>query len=656
MAAITLNSWKIVPLNPDGTDNAFLNSYTGGVPATSSEVIDWLCMGANVRLELDCTISGTLPDTSTASVIASTIRYNPAMFLDFPGVYYPIGTFPQGGYSIQIPAGYSSNYPMSLVGQGEFQFCNTNGSVQIDIADDQNFTISHTFIITADIENWITGIFIPNQYRLSKNSIYNDDERNLDRPSVFGNLRGLNVMIAMKQLTYNVLAQTLSIPIRASFDGFESDGSLSTIVESYTITRNGDTFDELSPFEDNLITFTFIDVGAVIIEDESEVILVKRSLEQNVSTFVADFDYTEAKVITDPSTSQVNGAIYAPVTWSQAAGLTTVSFIIDGTLLEKSGKYQIHFKAATQGAPSDTQLIHFITDVLNANGAPPECAFDMESLFYSRNGNNATIFDALPVQRLTHVVSIDTSQYNTQASLLEPWTTFNGDVQFAKIEIFDAAGLLLYSYQIEYSPTAGWVDTDYIGHEIVVGSSVMLYLYLKDFRVPFANFQSLPDWANDTLTFKWSLYMEDPTDANYGAYYTQESELNIGDFDNDQPSPCITDVQLWDMDWNPLSDWHNETSIRVTAYLPTATADTYISVMVDRYPLGVNLFNDFALEEEDPTDPTTPSYVIFNQRVSDLLSAVPEQPEDNYIAFVLDVSELNGDDEYYLYIESFEDV
>ena len=657
MATLTILTWEFVPLNPDGTDNAFLNSEPAGtVPAPTSEKIDYLCMGSEVRLILNCVISGNYGDSTPASVLGATIRYNPALFLEYLGLWYPPGTFPQGGYSIEIPSTYSPQYAMPLIGMYEFSNCNINGDVTIDLVNDQNFTITHTFRLTADIEQYVQGLYCPNFYRLSKNSIYADEEATISRPSVYGNQKGLNTMICLKQGTNSIFAYNLSIPFSASFVGYESDGLVSDISAVFTIERVANPnvdMEMLSPFEDNLIIVDLLDASGLIVENESEVILVSRELDQNISTYEIDFNLKEGKLVTDAGATQIDGAIYNPVTWSQAAGITQISFIVKGSLLTPTSKYQVHIKAGVQYSPSDTRMVHFMTDVLSSNSEPPEVSFDMDSLFYSRNGNNGSSFLIAPIERASSNVSLNVGQYNTSAGLLEPWDTFNNDIQNAKIEVYDGLELV-FSAEIIKNADLSWTNTEFISTVEIASPAAPLkrHFILNDWRVPFLNYQSLKDWIGKTITFKWSVFFSALSD--YGAYYTQESELIIDEFQNSLPSPYVTDIELLNDQYDPLSDWSAATSIIVTASIPYATANTYVAVMIDRYPLGVDLFNDFALEEDDPTEPVTPSYIIIEQKVSDLLINVPDQPTDNYIAFEVDVSELSGEEQYYIYIHVFE--
>jgi len=151
MAQIQISKWELKVLNPDGTDNTFLPSITNGsVPADlSTEVVDWLAMGLLVQIVLECEISGTYPDSTNAVLSGSVIRYNPAMFGEIGATFYPPKTWPQGGYSLEVPGSFdpssTTSFTMRLVGQGENLPSNINGDVTIELVDDNFFNITHQF-------------------------------------------------------------------------------------------------------------------------------------------------------------------------------------------------------------------------------------------------------------------------------------------------------------------------------------------------------------------------------------------------------------------------------------------------------------------------------------------------------------------------------
>jgi hypothetical protein len=662
-AALLITSWEINPLNPDGTVNSFLPAKSGASPADlSTDLIDYLAMGNLFQLKLYCSLSGSYPDTSTPTVVGSTIRYVPGLFLDFMGVYNPPGTFPSAGYAMQLPGSYNPSiggvYTMPLIGQRENLPCNINGEVEIEFTGTTDFIITHQFWLTADIEQYLQGKTIDNFYRLSKSDIYNEVEDNVDRASVFSEVKGLNIALALSNRSNAVYADYLSIPFNAAFSGRDIDGTELSITCEFFIERvavPSVSELDLSPFEDNLIRIVLQDSAGDIVEDESEIMFVDRFLERNVDTFVNDLDIKNVKAVTNGASTQLDGPIYSPVTFSQSAGVTEITFIVKGDLLTKLHLYQVHFRAGIPAGPSSNRMIHFMSDKFQTTGAPVDIPFGMESMFWTRNGESGEAFTITPAERCTSILALNATEYN--AMVIDPWLDFDGDIQQVKVQILDDAGTEIFSDIILKNEDNSWTNTAFISLYEQSGPSVdnIFYFRLNEFRIPFENYQSLPDWTNQVFTFRWTAYFQDQKSTEFSGQYFQDTELTVGDFDTDSVSPVVTNIKFLNPDTlEEISDWHDLTTIRVTAEIADATVDTYVSVMIDMYPLGVTLFNDYALEEEDPTAVTLPPYVVFEQKASDLISELPEQPTDGGISFLVDVSEILDQENMYLFIQAYQ--
>jgi len=76
-------------------------------------------------------------------------------------------------------------------------------------------------------------------------------------------------------------------------------------------------------------------------------------------------------------------------------------------------------------------------------------------------------------------------------------------------------------------------------------------------------------------------------------------------------------------------------------------------VLVDKYPLGANFKNDYALEEENPDTHTLPTYISIPQLSSDLVSNLNINATDGIISFLLDVSLLSGEEKYRVSIMTY---
>jgi len=664
MAAITA-TFTITPLNPDGTDNTLLPAITSSsIPTTES--IDWAAMGMNFKLVVECEITGTYPDSTSADLVATSIIYNPAFFTEKFSVFFPPGSIPIGGYIIQIPSGTATTYAVSLSGQGSNLNNNQNGSCEVEVIDANNFVITHTFRILSDVENYIVAKQLDNWTRLSKASNYSLEEGSIDRACAYGTERAINAVVAIRQRgNTTIVSPELSIPFSASFDGYQSNGDASEITFTYSIelvSDPGTEMDSLSPFEKNLITMSFEDPSGIITTDETSVIFVKRNLENNVSTFEKDFDLHEAKLITTGSTSQISGPIYGPVTYANSTGITTISFVIDGTELEKDINYQLHADVVYDRDVSDFAVQHVMTSLMRTDGSPQKVDFTVESEFWTRNGEHAEQFEAVAGERVTSVLTINRSEYDADAA--SPWTNFNDDIDTVSVKLYTADGLLtdtpFFSKFIQKDLTGNtFTNTDFISNDVTndPSDSDEVHFWLKTWRIPFENFQGLDNWIGQTITFRWSITFKDQLNPSFGAVYYLDNELTIRDYEPSELSPSddvVSNIQFLNPETGlPISNWCDLTSVLVTADIVDLGATTYVQVMVDKYPLGVLMYNDYALTESDPETHTLPAYVEIESLTSSLVSQLDSEPTDGAISFLLDISDLSDDEKMRIFIQAY---
>lgn len=658
MATLTINTWELIPLNPDQTDNSFLPSLSGTVP--TNESVDWAAMGQMMKLVLNCEMTGTYSDSSTANVLGTLIRYNPGMFVDAFSQFVPVGSFPNGGYSFTVTSTSPNTYQMPMSGQFENLNNAENGSVTLEVLTSTTFTITHIFRMTSDIESYLIGRKQENKYRLSKSSQLAVNERSIDHPSVYGWDKALNALVATQQRRFNLISYELSIAFAASFDNYDSSGIVSIPAE-FKIERVSDlgTFvDEITPFEDNRITVIFEDPSSEVTIDECEVILTYRGLIQNVATFERDLQIQHAKLIADAGTTQITGALYNPVVYTVSGGETKISFIVKGTDLQKAKDYQIHVIAGLPDGPSQNKMLHVMSGLLRTDGAPQDVTFTMSAETWTRNGNHAQDFTITEGERATSVLSMNKTEYDANAA--NPFTTFDDDIDTLFVRIFDETDTLIFVKSIQKNVDGSWTNTAFIGIEQTDGPSedAMFYAYLKEFRVPYLNYQNLPDWSGNTYKIQWSARFLDQTDPTFGLVCLFDSQLTVRGYENTEPSPSqdvVTNIKFLDpVTGLPITNWCDLTEIMVTANIENVGADTYVLAMVDRFPLGVEMFNDFALQEEDIQSNSLPDYVIFAEKASELISELTDVADgDGIISFILDVSTLAGEDKFRIYVQAY---
>lgn len=660
MATLAIVTWDLFPLNPDGTDNTFLPSYNGSAP--TNEQVDSLAMGQQVRLTMTFQLAGTLPDTSTAELSGTLVRYSPGLFVDWNSQFFPPLVFPDGGYSYTIPSNSPDIYTMRLMGQGGNLNANENGKVTIEVLTSTEFVIVHVFRLTSDVENYVKGFAYQNQYRLSKASQLSPGERDISRPSAYGWDKAINAFIGTKHLNaYNVFARELSLQFSGSFDGYDSSGIPSDYQATYKIERvlnPGVEETSLSPFEDNKIIVEFTDASAEIDTSEAEVILVNRNLTRNIADFTTDFQLQEAKLIASGGSAQLDGAIYEPVTYANSAGVTTITFILKGTELAKNQDYQIHVNVGVPDGPSANRMIHSLSGMLRTDGAPVEVDFDFDVQNWTRNGNHAQNFTVTVMERVTSTLSMNKDEYDANAAA--PFSTFDDDIDTITVRIIGDNSEIILQELIQKQADGSWIDTEFIG--IIQTASdpsnpAMFHAYLKEFRVPYPNNQELPDWEGVSYVIQWTARFMDQTDPVFGAVYKFNSKLNVRGYENTEPSPssdAVSNIRFLDPATGlEVSNWCDLTSVLVMADIEDVGAVTHIVAMVDKHPLGVQLFNDYALQEEDVESFALPDYVIFEELSSPLISMLDSEPTDGTISFLLDISDLSADDRYRIFVQAY---
>lgn len=663
MATLTIDSWELTPFNPNGSINSFLPALTGSVP--TNEQVDFTAMGQLFKLVLFCKLTGDLTDPATtpAEVSGTLIRYNPGFFVDFNSQFTPIGSVPSGGYSFTPPNNSPGVFNMPLMGQLENLNSNTNGSVEIAIIDATNFTITHVFRVTSDLETYLIGKVNQNQYRLSKASQFSTLEGDISRPSVFGWDKALNAFVATRHLDrYVLLARELSLQFSASFDGIDSSGIISDYVPTYRVERvaaPGVEESSLSPFEDNLLIVDFVDPSGDIVVDEAEAILVSRANTHNIADYERDFDLAAAKLITSGGSAQLDGAIYEPVTYANALGVTRISFVIKGSLLRKDSNYQVHVTIGLPDTVSANKMQHTMSGMLRTDGAPQEVDFDMSVNTWTRNGNHAEEFTITAGERATSVLSMNKDQYDANAAA--PFTTFDDDIDTVRVIILGDNAEIIFQEFIQKQADGSWIDTEHIGiiqTTATPSEDAMFYAYLKEFRVPYANEQGLDDWTDTDKVIRWTARFMDQTDPTFGAVYEFNSKLHVRGYENNEPSPsadAITNIRFLDpVTGLPISNWCETNEILVVADVEPFADEIYMVAMVDKFPLGAAMYNDFALEEEDGQMHTLPDYVIFSEKLSGKISELTIQPEaDGTVSFVLDISSLTDEEKMRIYFLAY---
>lgn len=636
---ITLESFEIVPINPDGTVNTLIPAIT-----SPSTVVNKFCMGQRVRMKMRYHINGTINHVSNLFV-----RYNPAMWVAEFSAYSP-NLIPPSGYTLVIPNDTPATYPMALVlARPEAAASNENGNVFLEVLDSDLFEITHNFRMTFDTEDYLTGTTLDNRFRLTKNSQYAVNEDNIERSSVYGFRKGLNCVLALKKNGNLAFAQELSIPFIASFAGFNVFGERDipchfeySRVSSPTVQDNF-----ISPFEDTKVTLVFDDPDERVITDETFVILCIKDKPVNVAGYEKDLELSEVKLVTTASTGSIGGVFKGPVAYSHTSGETKVSFVIDSTKLQFDRVYDLHFGSFYRRASDDVNVFLHDYDEVTTLSDSKAIDFDIESDFWSRNGRHANDFTATVMERLRNVLRVNYGQYNE--SSYAPYSTFDNDVVSVSFELKNAiTNAVFYEGQVIKTPV-GLLSNNQI--EVIKDTeSEEYYFSIREFRVPYLNENNLPDFGPNAIgsniyRLSWKILFIAQGNSNAASEYLTESLLSIRPYENTLSSGRKVDnIRFLDPNTGlPLGDWCEFDEMLVAADIDGLTSPVYVTAFVDSFPLGVIFVNDLALEEENVQAHTLPSYVTFEQKTTDLISEMDASPTNGVITFLLNVSQLTND-------------
>lgn len=663
MAALTLQSYTLEPLNPDGTVNANLPTLSGSTPPSSG--VDFAFMGQRFKLELEFELTGTYPDSSAFNVNSLFVRYTPAMFVEKFTTFIS-GIIPSNGYTLVIPNSSASTYPMALVMQrGETVLSNENGTCFLEVIDSTHFKIIHSFRLVSDTEDYLSSVIYENQTRLTKNSVYAASELTNTRTSVFNTEKAYNAVIATQKVSYKIFASEFSIPFSASFYGQNQEGN-AVFPMTVVLERNSTEVSSLSPYEDTLVKIQWVDNDVMIMPDEAVVILTKRTSEGNQAGFEKDLQIYEVKLVTDVSGGTIIGPFKGPVEYIQSDGITSVSFIIDKDYIDYGIAYDIHAIGFYGSGPSDIVGIHGVSQVSSESEAL-DIGFEMDCNIWSKQGNHGNSFSCCVMERLITSCEINYQQYFDFA--YPPFSNFEDDFKKVRFELKNAVTeAVIHSGQLQ----KGFFGSINSNSEITVLKDTeagKYYFASKPFRVGYENFQDLPNLGTNTTSalnqyvIEWTVEFSASGDEVQVLKYVFECQLEVRPYENQNTevsySPKVFDIIFRDPQTGlPISAWCDLESVLVTAQVSdwesNDWATTYCNVYVDNFPYGTLPLNNFALQEENPQSHATPPYIEFPELESDRITFYNFDENTGVVSFLLDISELTGEEKNRISIQAYQ--
>lgn len=634
MALLTISEYTVQHIDNNGNVIMELPEYSGSsLPAP--RVID-LAMGENVRLKLKLEISGTYPDSSTADLDGTIIRYNPALFAQEFAQWLPVGTFPTSGYTAEVTdATPMTQYTMALsMINPEFIPNNQNGTVLLNIIDGKECEIVHDFIVIADKEGFINGVRYEPTTILSENSVYADKEYDNSRPSVFNTQRAIVAVVGMLQNGYSTIAPHFRLSATGKFMTIGMDIKLETL-------SHGEV-SGISPFEDTKVTIDIDDPSHLSVIDKSKLVITRRSPNEYSGDFMTVLDVDQLILVTDGSTSKFSKLVKGPIYYSQPTGKTRVEFYIDHTAVELNTGYDFHIVPLMNTGPSVYELEHALEHT-DSDHISPRLPIDVESLIYSRNGNNGENFTATVMERLSFVFKVDAASYDSNSVI--PYGLFNNDVRNISFVIEDSNGENLFKATVvkvrnQPAPSTGVFNSN-SDMTVVYNAITNEYIFVvNDLRVGYLNNNNLLDMGGKTYKCSWSILLNG--DNQHQLRYVVDSMLNVNNYDNMKPSAkTVFNVQFLDPETGqPISSWCDATHVVVRAeYEEGDFADNVgVIAFVDGSPFGAEFKNNYGLREHDNDTHSLPTYINLPDYVNPNITGLTV--DDGIISFVLDISSL----------------
>lgn len=634
MALLTITEYSLQHIDPNNSVNTLLPSYSGAsLPVTETAQV---AMGRRMRLVLDVEVSGNYPNGDPADFTNAILRYNPGLFTQEFAQWLPAGTFPTSGYTAEITdTSLGKTYVLGLsMINPEFIPENENGSVYAIMTDVNNLKIYHDFMVVADKESFINGNSYDVTTILSKNSVYNDSEYNNDRTSVYNSTRAINCIVAILQNGYSTIAPQFRIATNGKFMSIPAEFTFETL--------SNDVVESVSPFEDTKVTIDIDDASHIAVTDESTLVITRRSLDNTNGNFEKELNIDDIKLVTTVSSSTISKYVKGPITYSQPPGKTRIEFYIDHTAVELNTGYDFHIIPLMNTGPSVYELEHALEHT-DSDHISPRLPINVESLIYSRNGNNGENFTATVMERLSFVFKVDAASYDSNS--VGPYGSFNNDVRNINFVIEDSNGENLFKATVvkvrnQPTPSTGVFNSN-SDMTVVYNAITNEYIFVvNDLRVGYLNNNNLLDMGGKTYKCSWSILLNG--DNQHQLRYVVDSMLNVNNYDNMKPSAkTVFNVQFLDPETGqPISSWCDATHVVVRAeYEEGDFADNVgVVAFVDGSPFGAEFKNNYGLREHDNDTHNLPTYIDLPDYVNPNITGLTV--DDGIISFVLDISSL----------------
>ena len=622
-------------------------------------------IGAPMLAEFDVLISGNDEDASLAKFQGTILTLLPGLFL--PAATSRVPFNPGRGFMCSVPTTATAGdiLPMEMFTGTTWEASNTNLSCELEIFTDQFATIRLRFIMTMDLNAYLSGSLIDNRNRLVRPSVLSTVDGLLgSQASVYRTTsRHLAISLEMENHLTIEEAKEFSWPFKSRFYlyGLPDNTSSPPLGEATgagygfqtEMYRNGVLVDDLSAWQDTEIHFYFPDTLNYAIEDKFMVYLADITPGDNTTTFleqagtngviidqgvvVADQDMGDNLKITS------DGLAYESVTYDALAS-KRIKFLATAGL-DPARTYAVILVVAVTPLLVDTDNTltnSFIISNLPANGLPAAVQFEEGDWVGTLlDYNTDAIFDnaiSTVVDNVVSRVTINAGSYDAAAIATLPAlaTTWAEDLRQIIVRLYDDDTDELFSVQTFVRDGAGWSGTspNEVKETDNGGGSISYALIIHN---GFLNTGGFPDFGGRAIKVRWSFQTVYPA-AQWYVNYDYYQRLAVNDYANF--NEVIASIDLFDYETgSPLQTLCATDQVLVRVLLDPAKLDgfdwsirAYWTLEPHGYPSNATLRPGLVNEEEtyDGVEPLLPALNDSS------IALLPAAFVDNQALFVFD--------------------
>ena len=560
--------------------------------------------------------------SSTVSLAGHNLYYNPALFRDPVTVEVPITNIPVFGFVVAYP---SVGFPTT----GTFAILPTPRSAQganiistINFTDAFTFEIVHTFILTADLNDFANDGSAPKQFRFTKNNILAPVILQNTQASVYNETRVLRAAIVTDDLggTIDGIYYDHEFDVRwyesgllgapAEFTGWE-----------YDLVRNGQIVTDLSIFEPTTIRFRVDNAAVGTIGASPHYISYREDSPFNGFGFFSDLSgslYAGGVPLIQPSILSHSG-------WTLVGGtIYETTYEIDPSYFVLNGAYRficVVFEGPGVAGFSNS----FITPTLIVAAAPPEpTTGTMTGRLDDYNDTFGDCLNVAALERIRSCVEVDKNTYNTELATKGIDGSF--DANFDNVRIVLAIGLSNQPNIIDINSNTG-------DPSLEIRQSANTFESCLTFRLPL----SLLNTALQlTHIYTYNL-VKDGLAYQDVIEYIQWINADILQEDAPLATQVITDISFKDSGGNVIEEICSESAELITVEVTkAATLDDY---------------NLIAMVRRDTTNATPEEEESYNNNILPQLSTPIIDSVDalfvaNMATFDIDPTQLSEDERY----------